>query len=185
MQILDHTIISDDLISAYFCCDLKECKGACCVEGDAGAPLDEEEISQLEDNLEAILPHMRESGIRVVKEHGVFDYDAEGNFVTPLVNDRECAFVYFEEGIARCAIEKAHVSGNIPSGKPISCHLYPVRIKRLSTGGEGLNYHKWSICRKAKEKGYQEKIRLIHFLEQALIRKFGRSWYNRLLKLMM
>jgi hypothetical protein len=126
---------------------------------------------------------MLPGGRHTVKTHGVFDYDAEGNYVTPLVNDRECAFVYFEKDIARCAIEKAFQEKAIPFPKPVSCHLYPIRIRKLASGDDALNYHKWPICRKAIEKGFKEKLLLYRFLDQALIRKYGRSWYNRLLKL--
>jgi len=183
MIILDNTIISDEIRDNRFCCDLEQCKGACCVEGDAGAPLEEEEISLIEDYLEYILPFMVAAGQLTVKSLGVFDYDIEGNFVTPLVHDKECVFVYFDDGIARCAIEKAFLEKAIPFPKPISCHLYPIRIKKLASGNEALNYHKWPICRKALEKGYREKMPLYRFLDQALIRKYGRTWYNRLLKL--
>lgn len=183
MIYLDNTLISDDIRDCFFCCDLQQCKGACCVDGDAGAPLEEEEISLLEDHIEGVMPYLRSAGQEVIKSHGVFDYDAEGNFVTPLVHDRECAFVYFQEGIAGCAIEKAFHEKAIPFAKPISCHLYPIRIKKLSYENEGLNYHKWNICKKAIEKGHIEKIQLYRFLDNALIRKYGRSWYNRLLKL--
>ncbi len=183
MIILDNTIISNDIRDSFFCCDLRNCKGACCIEGDAGAPLEEMEISLIEDYIEEIIPYMLEGGKLIVESAGVFDYDSEGNFVTPLVNDRECAFVYFEDGIARCAIEKAFQENAIPFPKPISCYLYPIRIKQLASGNEALNYHKWSICRKAIEKGYREKILVYRFLDQALISKYGRSWYNRLLKL--
>jgi len=179
----DNILISDDIRDSYFCCDLGQCKGACCLEGDAGAPLEEEEISLIEDYLEFILPYMLPGGRDAVRFHGVFDYDAEGNFVTPLVTDRECAFVYFENGIARCAIEKAFQEKAVPFPKPISCHLYPIRIRKLATGDDALNYHKWPICRKAIEKGFKEKFLLYRFLDQALTRKYGRSWYNRLLKL--
>jgi hypothetical protein len=183
MITLDNTIISDEIRETWFCCNLEQCKGGCCVEGDAGAPLEEEEISLLEDYLEFILPYMLPGGKDIVKSLGVFDYDAEGNFVTPLVNDSECSFVYFEDGIARCAIEKAFQEKVIPFPKPVSCHLYPIRIKKLANGEEAVNYHKWPICKKALEKGYKEKIYVYRFLDQALIRKYGRSWYNRLLKL--
>jgi len=183
MIYLDNIIISDDVRDSRFCCDLVQCKGSCCVEGDAGAPLEEEEISLIEDYLESILPFMLPAGKDIVLEHGVFDYDAEGKYVTPLVHDRECAFVYFEDGIARCAVEKAFQEKVIPFPKPVSCHLYPIRVKKLASGDEALNYHKWSICKKAVEKGYKEKLPLYRFLDQALIRKYGRSWYNRLLKL--
>jgi hypothetical protein len=183
MIILDNILISDDLKTVHFCCDLGKCKGACCVEGDAGAPLDEEEISMLEDYLDQIKPFMTGDGIAEVEKIGVFDYDAEGNFVTPLIHGKECAFVFFENKIARCAIEQAFQDAKIPFAKPISCHLYPVRIKELHEG-EGLNFHKWHICNKALENGMKLKMPLYQFLEEALIRKYGRNWYNRLSKLL-
>ena len=183
MIALEHTLISEDLKEVFFCCDLPKCKGACCVEGDAGAPLEEEEISLLEDHIRDIKFFMLEQGIGEVERTGVFDYDANGNFVTPLVNGRECAFVFFENSIARCAIEQAFTEGKIPFPKPISCHLYPLRITR-SQGNDLINYHKWHICNKAIDKGYKGKIFLYQFLEDALIRKYGRVWYNRLVRLL-
>ncbi len=183
MIYLDTTLISDEVKEVFFCCDLAKCKGACCVEGDAGAPLEEAEISILEDHLDAIIPFMVPEGIREVELLGVFDYDAEGNFVTPLVNGKECAFVYFEEGIAKCAIEKAFQEKKIPYAKPISCHLYPIRIKTTPVN-DLLNYHKWPVCKHALVKGHKEKIPLYQFLEGALIRKYGRTWYNKLAKLL-
>jgi len=180
---IGNTLLSNDLKDVYFSCCLDKCKGACCVEGDAGAPLEAEEISLLEDHLAAIIPFMMEAGIREVELKGVFDYDAEGKFVTPLVNEKECAYTFYENGITRCAIEKAFQEKAISFPKPISCHLYPVRI---SSGkyNDRLNYHKWHICRYALQKGYQEHLMLYQFLEDALIRKYGRSWYNKLLKLL-
>jgi hypothetical protein len=180
---LDNTLISDHLKTVQFACDLAKCKGACCVEGDAGAPLEEEEISLLEDYIEEIKPFMLEPGIKEVENTGVFDYDAEGKFVTPLVKGEACAFVYFEDGIARCAIENAFREKKIPFPKPVSCHLYPVRIDSLKLG-DGVNYHKWHICNKALENGMKLKMPLYRFLEEALIRKYGRTWYNKLVKLL-
>jgi hypothetical protein len=180
---LGDTLLSDDLKSVHFSCDLEKCKGACCVEGDAGAPLGEEEVSLLEDHIGSVRPFMRPEGIREVEKTGVFDYDAQANFVTPLVNGKECAYVFFENGIARCSIEKAFSEKRIPFPKPLSCHLYPVRITELEEG-EGVNYHKWHICRSALDKGYREKTKLYLFLEEAFIRKYGRSWYNRLVRLL-
>lgn len=180
---IDNTLVSDDLHEVHFCCDLQKCKGACCVEGDAGAPLEEMEISLLEDYIDAIKPFMPEAGIREVESIGVFDYDAEGRFVTPLVAGRECVYVYFDEGIARCAIEKAFQEKKIPFPKPLSCHLYPVRIGKLHEG-EAVNYHKWPICNEALKNGNKLKLPLYRFLEEALMRKYGRSWYNRLVKLL-
>ena len=180
---LEKTLISDDLKEVFFCCDLAKCKGACCVEGDAGAPLEEEEISFLEDYIDEIKPYMVPGGIAEVEELGVFDYDAEGKFVTPLVAGNECVFVYFEEGVARCAIEKAYQEKKIPFAKPISCHLYPIRIK-CTPENDLLNYHKWPICQQALIKGHNEKMPLYRFLEGALIRRYGRTWYNKLVKLL-
>lgn len=183
MILLENTLISDDLKMVHFSCDLEKCKGACCIEGDAGAPLEEEEISLLEDHIDEIKPFMVSAAISEVEELGVFDYDAEGKFVTPLVQGKECVFVYFDEGIARCAIEKAFQEKKIPFAKPISCHLYPIRIKTTPVNDK-LNYHKWPICQKALEKGHNEKTPLYQFLEGALIRKYGRTWYNKLVKLL-
>ncbi len=183
MIAIGNTLISDEIKTVNFSCDLSRCKGACCIEGDAGAPLEEEEISLLEDHIEVIKSFMVEEGIREVEDSGVFDYDSEGKFVTPLIKDGACVFVYFENGIARCAIEKAFLEKRISFAKPISCHLYPIRIK--NTGfNELINYHKWPICQKALEKGYNEKTPLYRFLEGALIRKYGRSWYNKLVRLL-
>ena len=180
---LGKTLISDDLRDVFFCCDLPKCRGACCVEGDGGAPLEDEEVSLLEDHIDDIIPFMLRAGIDEVARNGVLDYDDQGKFVTPLVKGRECVFVYFEEGIARCAVEKAFAEGKIPFAKPVSCHLYPVRVIK-TTLHDAVNYHKWEICKKALEKGHKNKMRLYQFLEDALIRKYGRTWYNRLVRLL-
>lgn len=179
MMNVNNILVSDDIKDVCFVCDLSKCKGTCCVEGDAGAPLEEEEISLLEDYLEEIYPYMLPGGIEVVKNTGVFDYDMFGHFVTPLVNDRECAFVYFEEGIARCAIEKAYQEGKIPFAKPVSCHLYPIRISGTKDF-EAVNYHEWKICDPALENGYKNKVPLYIFLKDSLIRKYGKQWYHQL-----
>ncbi|MGE5424289.1 MAG: DUF3109 family protein [Syntrophothermus sp.] len=181
MIIIDDTIVSEEIRDVLFCCDLTKCKGACCIDGDGGAPLEEEEISFLEDHLGEIKKFMRQEGLEEVEKTGVFDYDADGNFVTPLVSSRECVFVIFEEGIAKCAIEKAFETGTIPFRKPVSCHLYPIRISPLKHY-DAVNYHKWHICRKALDLGNKNKLPLYRFLEGPLIRKYGRAWYNKLLK---
>jgi hypothetical protein len=175
------TLVSDDIAKVKFCCDLPRCLGACCIAGDAGAPLEEDEIAQIQDNLEEIIPFMAPNGIEVVQESGVFDYDAAGNFVTPLVNGRECAFVYFTGKIARCAIEKAHDSGKIDFRKPVSCHLYPIRITSYN-GFEAVNYHKWSICNKALSNGEELDLPVYRFLKDSLIRKYDEAWYNELVE---
>lgn len=180
MIIINNTIIKDDLIQARFICDLPRCKGDCCVGGDAGAPLEEEEIGIMEDELEAIKPFMTQSGLKVVEEQGVFDYDDMGNMVTPLVNDRECAFAGFHEnGVSFCAIEKAWLDGKTPFRKPVSCHLYPIRLNEKD-GFIHLNYHQWSICVPAKRKGEKAGLPLYKFLKEALVRRFGEEWYAQL-----
>ncbi len=176
---VDNTLVSDDVAQIKFCCDLPRCHGACCVAGDAGAPLDEDEIALIQDGLEEIKPYMSQQGIEVVDENGVFDYDASGNYVTPLVSGRECAFVFFTGKVARCAIEKAFQDGQIDFQKPVSCHLYPVRITAYN-GFDAVNYHKWSICSKALVKGKELNLPLYKFLKDSLIRKYGKDWYNEL-----
>jgi hypothetical protein len=179
MKIVEHCLVSDELGTVNFVCDLSACHGACCIEGDAGAPLDEREISILEDNLDQIIPYMTDKGREEVLSNGVFDYDAAGNFVTPLVDGRECAFVYFEGETALCAIEKAWLEKKTDWQKPISCHLYPIRVQKLHDG-DGLNYHKWPICKAALKKGRNLDVPLYKFLEQPLTRAYGREWYQKL-----
>lgn len=179
MIIVDDILLSDEFKDARFCCHVKKCLGACCVEGDAGAPLEEEEIALIEDSLEHIKPFMLDAGIEIVESRGVFDYDTTGEYVTPLIRDKDCAFVYYEGKIARCAIEKAHEEGKIEFQKPVSCHLYPVRISK-GKQFEALNYHKWYICQPARTFGKKNGIRLYKFLANALIRKYGQSWYDKL-----
>jgi hypothetical protein len=176
---IDNVLVSDELKDTFFSCDLSACHGDCCVEGDAGAPLEEEEISILEDYIDFIKPYMTKEGIEVIEKLGVFDYDAEGEYVTPLVNNRECAFVYVENGISFCAIEKAWLNKEIPFQKPISCHLYPVRLSKV---GEftAVNYHKWSVCAPALIKGKKEGVPLYRYLKDPLVRKFGEAWYEKL-----
>jgi hypothetical protein len=179
MLLIDNVSISDDLYLVRFCCNLPKCLGACCVGGDAGAPLEEAEISIIEDELDIYKPYMTEGGIRTVEKQGVFDYDMFGKFVTPLVNDGECAFANFSGGIAHCAIEKAFFDHKTRFRKPVSCHLYPVRITEYEQF-DAVNYHKWNICKPALKKGSREGIPLYKFLKSALVRKYGEDWYHRL-----
>lgn len=179
MLIIDDILVSDDLYRVKFVCPVKKCLGACCVEGDAGAPLEEYEISRLEDYLEEVMEYMIPEGIDTVKKSGVFDYDIEGSFVTPLIRRGDCAFINFTDGIAWCAIERAWEEGQIPFRKPISCHLYPVRLSKVGKR-EAVNYHRWQICNVALEKGRDEGVPLYVFLKEALIRKYGAAWYAKL-----
>ena len=181
MLVIDDKTVSNDLIDVNFVCNLKKCKGACCVEGDAGAPLLEEEISLLEDSLDEVKTHMTEKGLEVVEKMGVFEYDMAGEFVTPLVNGRECAFANFTDGIAWCAIEKAFDEGKIEFRKPVSCHLYPIRITTYESF-DAVNYHKWPICRDALVHGNRLGVPLYKFLKDPLIRRYGETWYRELVK---
>lgn len=181
MIVIGDTSVSDDLYLVRFCCNLERCHGACCVAGDAGAPLEEEEIAILEDELEHIKPFMTEKGIETIEKTGVFDYDIYGKFVTPLVNDGECAFAIGRGGITWCAIEQAHKLGKTHFLKPVSCHLYPVRITKYPTF-EAVNYQKWNICKPALKLGNKEGIPLYKFLRTALVRKYGEAWYAELEK---
>ena len=181
MIIIDDKTISDDLRDVQFVCNLKKCKGACCVEGDAGAPLLEEEIGQLEDNLEAVKPYMTEKGLQVVEETGVFEDDMAGDYVTPLVDGGECAFVNFTDGIAWCAIEKAWEEGKSEFRKPVSCHLYPVRITSYEKY-DAVNFHNWHICKPALVHGKRLGVPLYKFLKDSLIRRYGETWYRELVK---
>ena len=174
-------LVSDDLKDVRFVCRLAACCGSCCVEGDAGAPLEEQEISILEDYIDEIKPFMVESGIDAISRTGVFDYDSDGSFVTPLVNNRECAFVVKEKGIHFCAIERAWLAGRIPFQKPMSCHLYPVRLSKVGDY-TAVNYHKWSICEPALKNGRGLGVPLYQFLKEPLVRKFGKEWYRELEK---
>ncbi|HSG67289.1 MAG TPA: DUF3109 family protein [Bacteroidales bacterium] len=179
MLIIDDIMVSDDLYLVKFVCPVQKCYGACCVEGDAGAPLEEAEISHLEDYLDEIKAYMIPEGIETVNRTGVFDYDIEGTFVTPLIRGGDCAFINFTDKIAWCSIEKAYEEGKIPFRKPVSCHLYPVRLARVGKT-DAVNYHRWQICDVALEKGREVGIPLYVFLKDALIRKYGEAWYRKL-----
>jgi len=172
-------VISEDIQFVCFACDVSQCKGACCEAGDAGAPLEDEEISILEDLLDKIKPFMTADGIAEIEKNGVFDVDITGEFVTPLVDHKQCAFVYYENSIAFCAIEKAYIEKKINFIKPISCHLYPIRINNLESF-EGIVYHPWDICQHALTKGKNENIPLYKFLKEPLIRRYGQEWYDAL-----
>lgn len=179
MKIVDNILVSDDLKDTFFACNLHACHGDCCVEGDAGAPLEEEEISILEDYLDDIKPFMDEKGLKVVEQLGVFDYDMEGDYATPLVNERACAFLYQDGDIQYCAIEKAWLEGRIPFQKPVSCHLYPIRLDKVGDS-IAINYHKWHICAPALIEGKKRGEPLYVYLKDPLIRKFGKDWYSKL-----
>jgi hypothetical protein len=180
MLIVGDKLISEDILEKEFVCDLSACKGVCCVEGDAGAPLEDFEIGILEDELKNILPFLPESGKQALNKDGSFTIDVDGDLVTPLVDGKHCAYTVFsEEGIAGCGIEKAWLVGKSQFRKPVSCHLYPIRIQKLADQ-EALNYHKWDVCAPACECGAKLKVPVYVFLKEALIRAYGKVWYRML-----
>jgi len=180
MIVIDNTIVSEELIEKHFVCSLDRCKGSCCVTGDSGAPLDWEETSILESVRNDVEPYMSDEGRQSVKKYGSWLIDSEGDFVTPLVKGvKECAYAYFENGIAKCSIERAFLEGKINFRKPVSCHLYPVRITKYETY-DAVNYDRWDICDPACKNGAELGITVFEFVKDALIRKYGQDWYNQL-----
>jgi len=178
LQIKD-TIISLDVLDKQFCCDLEKCKGACCVKGDAGAPLTAEEVELLPAIIDKIKPYLRQEGIASIEEQGTHVIDDDNEAVTPLVNEEECAFAIFENGIAKCGIEKAYLAGAIKFRKPVSCHLYPVRLRKYNPF-TAVNYDQWDICAPARKKGEELDLTVREFVKDALIRRFGEDWYKHL-----
>lgn len=178
---IDDKVISLDLFEKHFTCDISKCLGACCVHGDSGAPLEEDEILILEQNIDKIKPYLTPEGIAVIEQCGVSVIDFDNEFVTPLVRGgEECAYSFFSaNGVCLCGIEKAYREGVIPFIKPISCHLYPIRVKRFEKI-TALNYDRWSICAPARELGEKEKKPVFMFLEEPIIRMFGEDFYKSL-----
>lgn len=180
---IEGKLLSLDLFEKEFVCNLSACKGACCIEGDTGAPLTFEEVDILEESFEKIKPFMTEKGIAVVEQNGVFYMDHENHPVTSLVDGKECAFVSFDEnGITKCAVEEAHNKGEIDFKKPISCHLYPIRVSQLRKY-EALNYDKWSICSDACKLGQELNITVFRFLKEPIIRKWGENFFKELIQI--
>ncbi len=178
MIIVDDTILSEDLLDVCFTCDLKKCLGNCCVEGDAGAPLTKEETNILQRIYPSIKPYLLNDSLRAIAQQGLYVKDFEGELTTPLVDNKQCVYVYYDEHkIARCAIEKAFFDGEINFRKPISCHLYPIRISQ-NNGFDAVNYHKWPVCDPARKYGEKLNVTVYEFCKDALIRKYGKKWYD-------
>lgn len=169
-------LVSEDVVTEYFSCDYAVCRGACCIEGDSGAPVDEDELERIERDYPVFSPLMRDQGRRAVDAKGFFEIDIQGDIVTPLVKDSmECAFCHFgPEGECLCAIEKCGKK------KPRSCSLYPIRVTRLTGGGLALNVHHWNICKPAFEKGRREGVLVYQFLKKTLEEEFGEEFYTAL-----
>lgn len=179
---IDDVLVSEEVLTTCFACDYARCKGACCIIGDSGAPLEESEPEALERNYTHYSSLMSEGGRKAVRQKGFFEIDRDGDWVTPLVEgSEECAFCHFDgEGNCLCAIECQWMKGNGNFRKPISCQLYPIRLTRLSSGMTGVNLHRWDICKDAFAKGEAEGIRVYQFLRDPLIRYFGKEFYEAL-----
>ncbi len=178
---IDDKLISEDIFSEEFVCNLSKCKGACCVEGDAGAPLEKDELVILDNIFDKVKPFLTPEGVAALEEQGTWSTDpSDGMYVTPLVNNAECAYVTFDaNGITKCGIEKAYEAGVIDWQKPISCHLYPIRVTEYSTF-TALNYHEWPICNDACTLGKELKVPVYKFLKTPIIRKYGEDFYETL-----
>ncbi len=180
---LGKTIVSEDIIKKDFVCNLSACKGACCVDGDAGAPLEFEETKILESIYPKVKPFLRKEGIAAIEVQGKFTTNDFGEHETTLIDGADCAYVFFDKkGTALCAIEEAYNQGVIDWKKPVSCHLYPVRVKDY-TEFSAVNYHKWEICDDACTLGKELQVPIYKFVKQALVRKFGEDWYMELEKI--
>ena len=185
MLIVEDVLVSDELIDKCFCCDLAACKGMCCVEGDAGAPLCPDEVGDISEYYPIFKKYMTEEGIAVVEAAGEpVTLNDWGEFETPLVrSDQACVFVCREGETAMCAIEKAFLKGEIPYRKPISCYLYPARASKVGKY-TALNFHHWDICACARAKGDTIGLPAYRFLKEPLIRRFGEEWYGKLCQLL-
>ncbi len=181
MIAIDDKLVSEDLLRIHFVCDLNACKGACCVEGDIGAPLDADELPTLDAIYPEVMPYLSEGSKRAIAEQGTYVIDEDGHATTTLVQGKECAYVVFKDSKALCGIEMAWNDGKIAFPKPISCHLYPVRLKNMRIMEmEAINYDRWSICAPACKLGVSLKVPLYKFLKAPLTRKFGEAFYNKM-----
>ncbi len=179
---LGKTLVSEDLIEKDFVCNLSACKGACCIDGEAGAPVTEDEKAILDDIYPKVKPFLRPEGITVIETQGTYVKGIDGDWETPLINGADCAYVIFDEHqTAMCGIEEAYNQGEVTWKKPVSCHLYPVRVQEYSEFS-AVNYHHWHICDDACTLGKELQVPVYKFVKEALIRKFGENWYAELEK---
>lgn len=177
---IDNVLIPLDIITERFCCDLDACKGICCVEGDAGAPVTLDEISGIEDSLDVVWSGLSASAQAVIDRQGVAYTDVDGELVTSIVGGKDCVFTCYDNGCCLCALEKAYRSGKAGFCKPISCALYPIREKTLRSGDIALHYHRWAVCADARRKGQELNLPVYKFLQGPLTRRFGEDWYAAL-----
>lgn len=180
MIAIDNILISDAIVQQYFVCDLTACKGACCIEGENGAPLEADETEMLKKIYPSVKIYLTEEGRRTVAEKGFFTLDEKGAGKTPLMNDGACAYIRFDNGVARCGIQKAFEEGKTDFIKPVSCHLYPIRVMGSRVNMAHVNYEEWEICSPACKMGKSLKVPLYKFVKDALVRKFGEDLYRAL-----
>ena len=177
---IDNIRVSEDMLTEEFCCDLDACKGICCVEGDAGAPVTLDEIGGIESALDDVWDDMSASAQAAVDKQGVAYTDRDGDLVTSIVGGKDCVFTCYQDGCCLCALERAYRDGRTAFCKPISCALYPIREKRLSNGMTALNYNRWDVCRDAVRKGRELHLPVYKFLREPLTRRFGDDFYQKL-----
>lgn len=177
---IDDVVISLDVLREKFVCNLDACKGECCIEGDAGAPVEEEEVAKLEEVLPVVWNQLSPKAQAVIDKQGVVYADEDGDLVTSIVDGKDCVFTcYDERGYCYCAIEKAYREGKVDFYKPVSCHLYPIRVGNYGVY-KAVNYHRWSVCKAAVLLGNKENVPVYKFLKEPLVRKFGEVWYKEL-----
>ncbi|MCC8133573.1 MAG: DUF3109 family protein [Tannerellaceae bacterium] len=177
---IDDALVGLDIIERCFICDISQCKGACCIEGDSGAPLEEEELEELQKVLPEIWDDLLPEAQEIIRKQGVAYIDSDGDIVTSIVQGKNCVFTCYDEaGVCKCAIEKAYREGRVSFYKPVSCHLYPIRITQYKDY-RAVNYDRWKICKCAEALGTNEGVPVYRFLKEPLIRKFGEAWYNEL-----
>ncbi len=177
----ENTLVTLDIVERFFCCDIDACLGQCCIDGDAGAPLTAEEESEIKKILPDIWDELLPRAQQEIDNNGISYLDPEGELVTQILDNSNCVFsCYAPGGKCICAIEKAYREGRINFIKPISCALYPLRLKTLSNGNVAVNYHRWKICKSAEVLGRSQGIRVYQFLKEPLIRRFGQKWYDEL-----
>lgn len=183
MILVGNVVLSDDIKESFFVCDLEACKGACCVEGDSGAPLDDNETKILEEIYPLVKDYITEEGRQVIEAQGTWVIDSDGDKVTPTLGaNRECAYALYDtRGILKCGIEQAYLDGKTSWKKPISCHLYPIRVTKYDQY-DALNYNRWHICDPACQLGKSLQVPLYAFLKDALVRKYGEAWYEELVE---
>lgn len=177
---IDGILVSSDILTECFCCDLDACKGICCVEGDAGAPVTTDEVMAIEDSLDTVWEDLSASAQAIIDRQGVAYSDPDGDLVTSIVGGKDCVFTCYDNGCCLCALERAYRNGKAKFCKPISCALYPIREKRFSSGLVGLNYNRWAVCKDAVKKGNELQLPVYRFLESPLTRRFGEAWYKEL-----